>query len=73
MQVIPDSLFVRPGSAPIGGGRKESSGTGLDLERTSKPCKREGDANHKNIKLIKTSKWRLHGAPQGCEERDSRH
>ena len=30
MQVILDSLFARPGSAPIcGAGRKESSGTGL--------------------------------------------
>ena len=34
MQVILDSSFARPGSAPIGregGGRKESSGTGLLL------------------------------------------
>ena len=31
MQVILDSSFVRPGSAPIhGAGRNESSGTGLD-------------------------------------------
>ena len=29
MQVILDSLFARPGSAPNGAGRKESSGTGL--------------------------------------------
>ena len=29
MQVILDS-FARPGSAPNGAGRKESSGTGLD-------------------------------------------
>ena len=29
MQVILDSLFARPGSAPTGGGKKESSGTGL--------------------------------------------
>ena len=29
MQVILDSLFARPGSAPMWGGRKESSGTGL--------------------------------------------
>ena len=29
MQVILDSPFARPGSAPIGAGRKESSGTGL--------------------------------------------
>ena len=31
MQVILDSLFARPGSAPIGAGRKESSGTGLSF------------------------------------------
>ena len=33
MQVILDSLFARPGSAPIGmgAGRNESSGTGLRL------------------------------------------
>ena len=29
MQVILDSSFARPGSAPIWAGRKESSGTGL--------------------------------------------
>ena len=29
MQVILDSLFALPGSAPYGAGRKESSGTGL--------------------------------------------
>ena len=29
MQVILDSLFARPGSAPIWGGKKGSSGTGL--------------------------------------------
>ena len=29
MKVIIDSLFTRPGSAPIGAGRKESSGSGL--------------------------------------------
>ena len=29
MQVILDSSFARPGSAPYGAGRKESSGTGL--------------------------------------------
>ena len=29
MQVILDSSFARPGSAPDGAGRKESSGTGL--------------------------------------------
>ena len=38
MQAILDSLFVRPGSAPIGGGggwgRKERSGTGLLLHVT---------------------------------------
>ena len=32
MQVILDSLFTRPGSAPIGGGKKESSGTGLGFK-----------------------------------------
>ena len=32
MQVILDSPFARPGSAPMwGAGRKESSGTGLSL------------------------------------------
>ncbi len=31
MQVILDSSFARLDSAPIGGGKKESSGTGLDL------------------------------------------
>ena len=34
MQVILDSLFARPGSAPIGAGRKESSGTGLGTLRS---------------------------------------
>ena len=29
MQVILDSSFARPGSAPIWGGKKGSSGTGL--------------------------------------------
>ena len=29
MQVILDSSFARPGSAPNGAGRKESSGTGI--------------------------------------------
>ena len=41
MQVILDSLFARPGSAPIcGAGRKESSGTGLRayLTRNTKVC-----------------------------------
>ena len=34
MQVILDSPFARPGSAPMwGAGRKESSGTGLDVPR----------------------------------------
>ena len=33
MQVILDSPFARPGSAPIGAGRKESSGTGLSLSQ----------------------------------------
>ena len=35
MQVILDSLFARPGSAPMwGAGRKESSGTGLYVTRS---------------------------------------
>ena len=29
MQVILESLFARPGSAPIGAGRKESFGTAI--------------------------------------------
>ena len=33
MQVILDSLFARPGSALIWGGRKESTGTGLECEQ----------------------------------------
>ena len=33
MQVILDSLFARPGSAPIGAERKESLGTGLAVLR----------------------------------------
>ena len=35
MQVILDSSFARPGSAPIWGGRKESSGTGLCLHEST--------------------------------------
>ena len=31
MQVTLDSLFARPGSAPIWSGKKESSGTGLAI------------------------------------------
>ena len=34
MQVILDSTFARPGSAPIWDGKKESSGTGLALSKT---------------------------------------
>ena len=34
MQVILDSSFAHPGLAPIWGGRKESSGTGLGLRLT---------------------------------------
>ena len=35
MQLILDSSFARPGSAPIWGGRKESSGTALGARRQS--------------------------------------
>ena len=34
MQVILESLFARPGSAPIGAGRKESFGTALLFRAT---------------------------------------
>ena len=29
-------------------------------------------SHHKDIKFIKTAKWRLHGFPQGQDEADSR-
>ena len=44
MQVILDSSFARPGSAPIWAGRKESSGTGLsevELEELERPLTKE--------------------------------
>ena len=46
MQVILDSLFARPGPAPIGGGKKESSGTGLRVTTSDHERPRVTTSNH---------------------------
>ena len=61
MQVILNSLFARPGSVPIGGGRKETSLTGLALHcivAFQDQCKQTMINKHSNKhNCVKNPNW----------------
>ena len=52
MQVILDSSFARPGSAPIRAGRKKSSGTGLEHDRLMADAKYKKYRGRKKTVLL---------------------